>query len=187
MEIHLIRHTKPDIGKGICYGQSNIGVLDSFENEKSSFISKLNTDFDAVFSSPLERCLILSKAIKGDNLLIDNRLMEYNFGEWEGRPWAEIPQDELEPWMIDFVNIPAKGGENLNEMYERVSAFINDLLLKENKKVLIVAHSVVIRCFWAFALEIPLKNIFRIKVEFGDIWKFNLDANSNYNSFIGID
>ena len=187
MEIHLIRHTKPDIAKNICYGQKNIGVLPSFEAEKDLFLSKLSQDFDAVFTSPLERCAILAHGIIGDKALMDSRLMEYNFGEWEGRPWAEIPQNELDPWMEDFVNIPATGGESITEMYARINEFIEELLAKDFQKILIVTHSVVIRCFWAYTLEIPLKNIFRIKVEFGDVWKFKIDRNPMLNAFVGID
>ena len=33
MEIYLIRHTTPKIEKGICYGQADLNVADSFEEE----------------------------------------------------------------------------------------------------------------------------------------------------------
>ena len=36
MLIHLIRHTTPDIETGICYGQTDLDVSDSFEKEKKN-------------------------------------------------------------------------------------------------------------------------------------------------------
>ncbi len=186
MEIHLIRHTKPNIAKNVCYGQSDVGLLDSYDLEKSEFSKKLSQNYDAVFSSPLSRCLRLANDLNIGEALTDKRLMEYNFGQWEGRAWDEIPKKELDPWMSDFVNYPAPDGESLKLMFERVKNFIDELSNKEYNKVLIVSHSVVIRCFWAYTLEIPLQNLFRIKVEFGDIWQFNIDSQANYRSFIGM-
>jgi len=33
MEIYLIRHTTPDVAKGICYGQTDLDVANTFEEE----------------------------------------------------------------------------------------------------------------------------------------------------------
>ena len=35
MEIYLIRHTTPLIEKGICYGQTDLDITESFEEEVS--------------------------------------------------------------------------------------------------------------------------------------------------------
>ena len=56
MRIHLIRHTTPDIKKGLCYGQTDLDVTDTFEQEKEHVLSKLLGEYDAVFTSPLQRC-----------------------------------------------------------------------------------------------------------------------------------
>ena len=42
MEIYLIRHTKPKVGKGICYGQTDLEI------DETSFEQELNLDRKSV-------------------------------------------------------------------------------------------------------------------------------------------
>lgn len=100
--------------------------------------------------------------------------MEINFGKWEGKKWNDINQEELQKWMEDFVNIPAPEGENLSELYLRVSGFMDILRSKDFRKVLLITHAGVIRCLWAYLLEIPLFNIFKIPVAYGEVFAFSL-------------
>ena len=92
MNITLIRHTEVSIEKGICYGQSDIELANSFEKEKIVIQNKLKPDvFDITYSSPLKRCKKLAKALFADKEIVyDNRLMELNFGDWEGKHWDDI-------------------------------------------------------------------------------------------------
>ena len=54
MEVILIRHTSVDVPKGVCYGQTDVPLRDSFEEEASITAQQLQNDvFDAVFTSPL--------------------------------------------------------------------------------------------------------------------------------------
>ena len=41
MDIYIIRHTTPDIAKGICYGQTNLELTDDFQAESDAILSKL--------------------------------------------------------------------------------------------------------------------------------------------------
>ena len=41
MLIHLIRHTKPEIAAGICYGQTDLELASSFTQEADTVLSKL--------------------------------------------------------------------------------------------------------------------------------------------------
>ena len=56
MEIYLIRHTTPAVGKGICYGQTDLDITDSFKEEVAAIIPHLPDNIQTVFSSPLQRC-----------------------------------------------------------------------------------------------------------------------------------
>jgi alpha-ribazole phosphatase len=56
------------------------------------------------------------------------------------------------------------------------------LRMEEHKKVLLITHAGVIRCLWAYLLEIPLQNIFKIPVAYNEIFIFNLTKNSNTDS-----
>ena len=180
MQVHIIRHSTPDIATGICYGQSDIAVAKSFETEKNLIIKQLDSKYDAVFSSPLSRCTILAQQIPTQDYQTDTGLLEMDFGVWELQNWNDIPQLNL--WTSDFVNIKVEGGESFIEMYQRVVEFIEKVLSKDYQKVAIVTHAGVIRIFWAWILEIPLQNVFRLRVGYGDVYRLNLDLQKEYCS-----
>ena len=43
-----------------------------------------------------------------------------DFGTWEGRPWAEIPEAEVEAWAADFIDARPHGGESVAMLLARV-------------------------------------------------------------------
>jgi len=181
MEIYLIRHTTPAVEKGICYGQSDIPLADSFQNEAAKLLEYLPKDFDAIYSSPLSRCHILAASI-ATNLKTDNRLCELNFGDWEMKKWDAINQAELNHWMQDFVNVKVPNGENLIELNHRVNHFADEMIKTDLSKVGVVTHAGVIRCFVSRILEIPLKNVFKIPVDYSSVTKLHISSdgcNSN--------
>ena len=51
------------------------------------------------------------------------------------------------------------------------------------KKVLIVAHGGIIRLLWCYLLQIPIKNAFKIPVDYGEVFQFNL-GNNQEDDFI---
>jgi alpha-ribazole phosphatase len=44
-----------------------------------------------------------------------------DFGQWEGKPWAEIPQQEIAAWTDNFLHYPAGGGESVSAFMARVN------------------------------------------------------------------
>lgn len=174
MEVYVIRHTPVAVGKDICYGQSNVPVADSFLKDIEHYETLLHKHFDTVYCSPLDRCKNLATALQIENVIFTEALLEMNFGDWENRSWSMIEQEELNKWMADFVNTKTPNGENLLNLYERVRVFIDNLRLQIHQNVLLITHAGVIRCLWAYLLEISLSNIFRIPVGYGEIFIFNL-------------
>jgi len=184
MEVHVIRHTPVEVNKNQCYGQLDVPLADSFEKDVKAIKKVLNDNYDIVYSSPKKRCTQLASALAFDTIVTDERLLELNFGAWEGKLWHEIDQKALHLWMENFVSIAPIEGESLEEMYARISSFMNALRNKTYEKILIISHAGVIRCVWAYLLEIPLKNIFKIPVGFHEHFVFNLGANRQFDSII---
>jgi len=182
MEVYVIRHTQVAVGKDICYGQSNVPLADTFIQDAKQFSEQLLIDFDAVYCSNSQRCKDLATELKFENVLFDRSLMEINFGDWENKKWNDIDQDKLNDWMVDFVNVKTPNGENLTDLFQRVQLFFNELRKKEHKKVLIITHAGVIRCLWAYLLDIPLKNIFKIPVGYNEIFLCKLGKERMYDS-----
>jgi alpha-ribazole phosphatase len=182
MEVYVIRHTPAAVGRDFCYGQSDVPLANTFLQDAAYFRNNLPPNFDSVYCSPLLRCKELATELKYDNVVYEKALMEMNFGDWENKKWDDINQDELNHWMADFVNVKTPNGENLRELFQRVQSFFNHLRKKEHKKVLIITHAGVIRCLWAYLLDIPLQNIFKIVVGYKEIFACKLGNDAIYDS-----
>ncbi|UWY28411.1 alpha-ribazole phosphatase [Flavobacterium sp. TR2] len=176
MEIYLVRHTETVCEKGICYGQSDVDIITPFDEIFDGIISKLPSEA-LIFSSPLQRCVILAKHIQKNIEAIsyqeDERLQEMNFGDWELKSWNEIPPEELNPWMEDFVNIKVSNGESFVELHERVGHFLSDKISKIKQPIIIVAHAGIIRSILCHQSSLPLKDAFNNKVDFGEVIKID--------------
>ena len=186
MEIYLIRHTTPYIGKGICYGQLDIPVEASlFATALAAIKAKIPLDIETCYSSPLIRCSTLAQQLSKD-YNTDSRLMELHFGDWENKNWDEIPPEELDLWMQDFVNVPPPNGESYYALHERTIAFVDDLLATEKKSAIIVTHAGNIRSFLSLALGLSLQNSFRIEVPYGAVVVLKMNSNADFNKLIAM-
>ncbi|BDS11190.1 alpha-ribazole phosphatase [Aureispira anguillae] len=181
MQIYVSRHTKVNIQTGICYGQTEIQLLDSFQMEADLLQKKIPLDLDAVITSPLSRCHLLAKRFCHQPL-IEDALLEMNFGDWELQAWDRIDPEQLQTWMDDFVHNSPPNGESMQQLYERVANFMDRLRATSYQKVLLVTHAGVIRCIWAYLLAIPLKNTFKITVDYNRVLVFNLGEHPDYDS-----
>lgn len=171
MAIYLIRHTTPDIEKGICYGQTDLGLASTYKDEFKVVLNQLPKQIDSVYSSPLKRCLQLAKAISTHPIL-ENKLKEIDFGDWEMQKWDKIPLDEIQPWYDDYVNVKSKNGESLVDLSKRVLEFYLNLKQNNKENICIVTHSGVIRVILAHLRNIPLKDCFQDigKIEYGEVF-----------------
>ena len=169
MEIYLVRHTSPAIEKGICYGQTDLDLAETFEKEAIEVLQKLPKKLDAVYSSPLKRCAYLAQKI-GNNIILDDRLKELDFGSWEMQKWDDIPLSEIQPWYNDFVNTTTLNGESYQDLQNRVLDFYKDLLEEGHSSVAIITHSGVIRSLLAHINNIALKDSFEgINIGYGEV------------------
>lgn len=161
MSIYLIRHTTPLIEKGICYGQSDIDVTDSFEQEAAQIRQALpGEDMLQVFSSPLKRCHKLAGHLfPGHRITTEPGLMEIHCGEWEGLHWDAIPKEVISPWMADFVNVCIPGGESYVQMHARVTECFLRIAARP-RPVAVVTHGGVMRSILAHITGTPLVDSF---------------------------
>lgn len=169
MKLYLVRHTRVDIPSGICYGQTDVALADSFNTELEFVRSSLSgIGFDHVFCSPLSRCVRLGTALEYP-LQLDERLKELNFGEWENQPWDEISKSETgQKWFADYLNENCPNGESYQEMLCRVESFIGDLP-ETDSNTLIITHAGVIRAFQVLLKNRPIKEVFDTPIAYGQI------------------
>jgi alpha-ribazole phosphatase len=169
MEIYLIRHTKPVIEAGTCYGQTDIPLAPSFEEELKILRKKLPESFDIIYTSPLQRCRLLAEKLQSKTRCIDQRLLEVNFGTWEMKLWNDMGADSYQLWLNDFVNVKPPGGESFQELLVRVKNFLDELKETSYDKVALVTHAGFIRTAVAHVLGLPLENAFRMSFDYGTV------------------
>ncbi|MES2328407.1 MAG: alpha-ribazole phosphatase [Bacteroidota bacterium] len=179
MEIYLIRHTTPAIAKGICYGQTDLDITETFEQEVTSIVPHLPKNITSVYSSPLQRCHKLAKALfPNHDIELDKDLMELNCGNWEMQEWNAIPKTEMQPWLDDFVNVAVPDGESYAQMHDRVVKRFEHVSQQAGPAV-IVAHGGVLRSILAHITNTGLKESFDlftchygcvVKIDLQDDW-----------------
>ena len=179
MKLYLIRHTKVNTTTNICYGNSDIDVASSFNNESSLVLSKLkNISFDKIYSSPLTRCKKLAQTIPFNGKIeFDNRLKELNFGDWEQKNWEEIYKlPESEKWFNNYTTTRCPNGESYNDLTNRITSFVKDIKKLSNRKnICIVTHGGPIRIFISQLTKASTKKSFEIKINFGEVITLNLN------------
>ncbi|MBR3371581.1 MAG: alpha-ribazole phosphatase [Rhodobacteraceae bacterium] len=145
MGMILLRHTKPDVAPGICYGRSDLALAPCFE-ETAQTVSRTLPDVARIVSSPLARCLQLARHVaqaRALPLTIDPRLSEMDFGTWEGQPWDDIPRAQLDAWASDILHARPHGGETVAALRNRALAALRD---HAAPATLVVTHHGVIKC-----------------------------------------
>ncbi|MET3112640.1 alpha-ribazole phosphatase [Pedobacter sp. CG_S7] len=181
MQIYLVRHTTPAVAKGICYGQADIPINEQlFEEELRLIKSRISVKPEVFYSSPLKRCLHLAQELSL-HVEEDDRLKELHFGDWELKKWDDLPADELQVWMDDFVNQALPHGENYKALYDRTCSFLMNLLQQPYERIAIITHAGNMRSIISWALDLPLENSFRIALPYGAIVHLELHKNKQLN------
>ncbi|MEM1404056.1 MAG: alpha-ribazole phosphatase family protein [Pseudomonadota bacterium] len=152
MALTLLRHTTPDGHAGLCYGRLNLDLADSFFEEAHAALTAIG-EIASIYSSPLSRCLRLAEYIaeqRGLSVTVEPQLIEMDFGRWEGRPWADLPREELNAWAEDFMHARPHGGESVAMLRDRTSMALTEISRSElGNTALCVTHSGVIKAAMA--------------------------------------
>jgi probable phosphomutase (TIGR03848 family) len=128
---------------------------------------------DALVSSPLERCLDTIGAIGAGRDLpvqVEERLGECRYGDWTGRPLAELAKEPL--WKVvqqhpSAAVFPGPEGEPLRETQARAVAAVRDwnARLGEDATWLACSHGDVIKAIVADAMGLHLDQFQRITID----------------------
>ena len=121
---------------------------------------------DRVISSPLERAQETAKLIVGERPLdieTDERLIEFDYGGWEGMTTDDVAQklhDQYELYDANPAIYRPGGGENGNQAGERARALIEYLLDwwggDGDRTILLVGHSSINRVLLASVSGVPM-------------------------------
>lgn len=176
MEIYLIRHTQVAVPLGTCYGNSDVQLAHTFEEEANRICEFLpKEELIQCYSSPLSRCVRLAERLYPGKIILDERLKEMHFGSWEMQLWNAIDATHMQQWKSDFVSQRAPEGESYQILYNRVVEFWDEMVQPVSPFCMaVVTHGGVIRALLSHLLDIPLKHSFKVEISYGSITKISV-------------
>lgn len=152
MQLHLIRHPRPDVAPGICYGQTDLALAEPVAPCAARLRPLLPEQF-TLYCSPLQRARLLAEAL--GTPIVDARLREISFGAWEGRSFADIG-NAIDDWADDPLDFRAPGGESAHEMAARALAWLDEVRAgPPAEAVVVVAHGGPLRAIAGHLLGLP--------------------------------
>lgn len=149
--ICFIRHGQTDWNtKGLMQGRDDVplnseGIKQAIDASKELFIAleKSSFKFDKIYSSPLSRASVtantIASAIGMDNVILDERLIERDFGILSGGHYDRYSKAVLEDTEEDSV-------ERVGGLLDRVNSFIHENV-RVGENVLLVTHGAVARIY----------------------------------------
>ncbi|MBP1560891.1 MAG: histidine phosphatase family protein [Oscillospiraceae bacterium] len=121
---------------------------------------------EAIYSSPLKRTMSTAEAVNkyhGLPIITDERLMEIDGGEWEGKPWAELPKlypKEYDLWQNRMYDFYTEKGEKMTEVFERMKTAVADIAAQNvGKTIAVVSHGCALRNYLCYAMGNPIERL----------------------------
>jgi broad specificity phosphatase PhoE len=138
--------------------------LTSLGRQQAAAVAAALPPPDVLICSPLVRARETAEAF-GAPVEVDERWIEFDYGDIDGVPVAEVPDDLWEKWRADHHFSPG-GGESLAAVGRRVRESIDDLLADAtNGDVVVVTHVSPIKAAIAWALDVPDAVAWRMYVD----------------------
>ncbi|MGE8207348.1 histidine phosphatase family protein [Heyndrickxia sp. NPDC080065] len=151
LAITLLRHGLTKENEKHAYiGWSDVS-LSLKGREQLGMCRSLMNNFDLYVCSDLKRCFETSEILFPNQPFEKwSSFREMNFGEWEGKTFDELKEEErYQEWLTDFFSVHPPGGEGFNQFTERIDngwrKLLDYLIKKDLNKALIISHGGVIR------------------------------------------
>lgn len=151
IKICLVRHGETVWNRsGTWQGWTDISLNDRGLAQADCVAKALgDRKFKVILTSDLERARVTAEKIafhhEGAKFIVDERLREIHFGEWEGLTFDEI--HERWPGMIDEMyqsagSIEIPGGESFHDLQTRAFAGLKDAIqyCDDRDEILVVCH-----------------------------------------------
>jgi broad specificity phosphatase PhoE len=139
---------------GLVLGRADPDLTEEGHRQAELLAAALATEpVKAIVTSPLVRARQTADAIAtacGVPVRVDDRLMEIDWGAWEGRPAGSLAVADVDRWRADDGTAPE--GESLESLSRRVEMFCEERM--EDGLVVAVSHVSPIKAATAWALGV---------------------------------
>ena len=149
----LVRHGRTALNaSGLLQGQVE-EPLDEVGRAQAARVAAALPMAGRLVASPLRRTVETAEAIAPD-IEVDERFIELDYGEFEGRPVADIPLSTWTEWRRDPEFAPP-GGESLRQLAERVVPALVELSgAAMHEDIIVVTHVSPIKAAVVWALGV---------------------------------
>jgi probable phosphoglycerate mutase len=156
----LVRHGESVANaQGLLLGRTDAELTETGRMQAEAVTSLLPEPVADVRSSPLSRARHTAELLGlGLPVVVDDRWIEVDYGEYECQPLGGIPAEVWQRWQSDRGFRPA-GGESLDEVDARVGAACEELFASDGAgarradgDVVVVSHVTPIKAAVAWAL-----------------------------------
>jgi broad specificity phosphatase PhoE len=147
----IVRHGRTAANaSGLLLGRGD-PPLDALGRVQAAAVADALDEVTRVVASPLGRARETAAAF-GRPVEIDERWIELDYGDWEGRPLRDVGPEVWSAWRAD-VDYRPPGGETLAELGQRVRAACDDLAeAAASGTVVVVTHVSPVKAAVAWAL-----------------------------------
>jgi ribonuclease H / adenosylcobalamin/alpha-ribazole phosphatase len=185
----LLRHGATELSAERRFsGRGDIALTKEGMKQASLAARKLaaSPGVDVILTSPLQRARRTAEVVAeatGAPLIVDDDLIEADFGEWQGLTFAEARErwpDELTAWLATPDAAPP-GGESFAMVALRVLAALERLVqAHKDKRVVVVSHVTPIKTLVCRALLAPPEAMFRMNLDVASLTRIdNFDNGSS--------
>jgi probable phosphoglycerate mutase len=169
--IAFVRHGEtPPNRAGLLLGRSDADLTDR-GRAQAERLAKLLAGWgvERVLTSPLRRARDTAAPIAAAcdrGVEVDERLIEVDYGEWEGRPFGDLEPAVVARWRGDGSFAPP-GGESLETVAERVASFCEECL--DDRVVVAVSHVSPIKAAVTWTLRVAPELAWRMRLDVASI------------------
>jgi alpha-ribazole phosphatase len=159
----LVRHGESVANaQGLLLGRTDAELTETGRTQAAAVPTLLERPVVEVRSSPLRRAVDTAELLGlGLPVVVDERWIEVDYGEFECQPLGDIPAHVWQKWQRDRDFCPADG-ESLSEVDVRIAAACEELFGADGRgarradgDVLVVSHVTPIKAAVAWALGTP--------------------------------
>jgi broad specificity phosphatase PhoE len=169
--IAFVRHGQTELNRtGRLQGRLDVALSALGERQAAAVARGYASEaVTRVVSSPLQRAVATATAIADAHGLaveVDGRLVELDYGDWDGRALADVPPEAWVAWRTE-VGFAPPGGETLADVTARVASFCTDVLGDE--LVIAVSHVTPIKAAVCNALQVDDRVTWRMQLDVASV------------------
>jgi broad specificity phosphatase PhoE len=168
----LVRHGRTAANRsGLLQGRRDL-PLDELGRAQAEACRTAVSGDAQVIVSPLVRAVATGQAINPD-VTIDERWIEFDYGEYDGLPISELPSGIWDEWHLNTSFAPP-GGESLLDLDIRVRAACEDIRhLAQERDVVVVSHVGPIKSAVAWALGVGVEISWRCHLDVASLCRID--------------